>query len=250
MGTGFSFQIEVPDGEESVAGAAIVEAVRWLHWVDATFSTYRPDSEISRLANGDLAEQDCHPEVRSVLDLAEQLRVDTDGWFDIEAGGRLDPSGVVKGWSIERASEILAGHGCTDHLVEGGGDIRMRGAPSPGSSWRVALVHPFALGSFCAVLAPAGLGAVATSGTYERGFHVIDPHSGRPVRHTVAATVIGSDITTADAYATAALAMGGERAIAWLEPRPGFEAMVIDHLGRAVETSGFARHRLEQAAGG
>ncbi len=97
----------------------------WLRWVDATFSTYRPDSEISRLGRGERF--DPHPLVREVLDRCEELRVETDGWFDACAGGRLDPSGYVKGWAVERA----AGYGRGRCLIDAGGDVVLRG------EWRV-----------------------------------------------------------------------------------------------------------------
>jgi thiamine biosynthesis lipoprotein len=84
---------------------------------------------------------------------------------------------------------------------------------------------------------------VATSGTYQRGAHVIDPHRGRAATELAAVTVIGPTLTLADAYATAALAMGN-RAAGWLEAIPDHEAMFVDTAGLAWETSRFASFRL------
>jgi thiamine biosynthesis lipoprotein len=242
MGTVVAFEVR---GQPAGAPAAIEEAVAWLHWVDATFSTYRPDSEISRLDRGALTEDVCHPEVRHILALCERLRATTNGYFDARATGRLDPSGVVKGWSIERASQMLTAAGCPDHLIDGGGDVRLHGQAGPKIDWRVGVVHPLRLDAYCAAL-HLDHGAVATSGTYQRGYHVIDPHRRRPAADLAAVTVIGAELTMADAYATAALAMG-TAAHVWLEGLPDHEAMVIDTDGRGWETTGFCRYRLDVA---
>ena len=119
--------------------------------------------------------------MRHILALCEGLRTATNGYFDSRAAGRLDPSGVVKGWSIDQASEILTTAGCPDHLIDGGGDVRLRGRAGPNTQWRVAVVHPLRLDAYCAALQLPD-GAVATSGTYERGFHV--PTNGRNHRGT------------------------------------------------------------------
>jgi thiamine biosynthesis lipoprotein len=86
-------------------------------------------------------------------------------------------------------------------------------------------------------------GAVATSGTAERGPHVIDPHSGRAALELASVTVIGADLTRADAYATAALAMG-PAAPAWLSRLQDHEAYVIDAAGMVWSTPGFDRYRV------
>lgn len=180
------------DGDGDVEGA-----FAWLRWVDATFSTYRVDSEISRIDRGELAARDAHPFVRQVLGRCERLRRATRGYFDARAGGRLDPSGLVKGWAAERAWRI-AGGGC----VDAGGDVRVGGRP-----YRVGVRHPHEPGALAAVVRLRD-GAVATSGAYERGTHIVDPHTGRPPRGVLSVTVVAPDLATADAYATAAFAMG------------------------------------------
>lgn len=241
MGTVVTF--EVRGQPAAVARPAIQQAVAWLRWVDATFSTYRPDSEINRLDRGALAAATCHPLVRQILALCERLRATTNGFFDARAAGRLDPSGVVKGWSIEQASQILISSGCPDHLIDGGGDVRLHGRAGPDAQWLVGVVHPLRRDAYCAAL-QLHEGAVATSGTYERGFHVIDPHQRRPATGLAAVTVIGAELTMTDAYATAALAMGAA-APAWLEGLAGHQGMVIDSEGRGWQTSGFYRYQVQ-----
>ena len=174
----------------------------WLRWVDATFSTYRDDSEIARLARGEL--DDPHPLVREVLARCEALRVETDGYFDARAGGSLDPSGYVKGWAVERAAAFGRGR----FLIDAGGDIVLRG------TWRVGIRHPYERDRLAAAITVSDC-AVATSATYERGSHILDPHTGRPAAGLSSVTVVGRDLGTADAYATAAFAAGDPR---WTAP--------------------------------
>lgn len=207
-------------------------AFAWLRWVDATFSTYRPDSEVSRLARGEPLAP--HPLVAEVLVRCEALRAETDGWFDACATGRLDPSGLVKGWAVDRAAALLEAAGARDWCVNAGGDLRARG------TWRVGVQHPREPGKVAAVVELRD-GAVATSGAYERGEHVLDPHTGRPPTGVLSVTIAGRDLATADAYATAAFAMG-ERGPAWTAER-GLAAMTIVAPGRVLTTPGFDRLR-------
>lgn len=242
MGMAVSIDVRaVPRCSPELAGA-IAEVVAWLHRVDTTFSTYIPDSQISRIAAGTLSPGDADPEVIAILRLGDELRDVTGGYFDVRAGGVLDPSGVVKGWAVDRASELLAARGFDHHCVNAGGDLRARGRPGPGRRWRLGIAHPHVSGALAAVVEIDG-GAVATSGTAERGPHVIDPHSGRAALELASVTVIGADLTRADAYATAALAMG-PAAPAWLSRLQDHEAYVIDAAGMVWSTPGFDRYRV------
>lgn len=222
---GMPISIDVRDPE--VGPDAVERAFAWLRFVDATFSTYKDDSEISRLNRGELALADAHPEVRSVLARCEQLRAETDGYFDIRAPlcDGVDPSGLVKGWSVDRAARILEVAGTRNYLLYAGGDIRLRGRPTPAERWRVGIQHPLVRDALAAVVEADDL-AIATSGEYERGEHILDPHTGQAPRGVLSVTVVGPDLATADAYATAAFAMGedGPRWTARLAP---YEAMTI-----------------------
>jgi FAD:protein FMN transferase len=245
MGTMVNFEIATTSSRCSPA-EAVAQAVKWLHWVDTTFSTYKADSEINCLDRGEVSIAECCQEVRDILALCEDLKASTAGYFDARASGHLDPSGVVKGWSIERASTLLAAAGWPDHLVEGGGDVRTHGSPGGElGAWQVGITHPFRLDALCAVVR-VGDAAVATSGVYERGLHVIDPHRRVPATALASVTLIGAELVRTDAYATAALAMG-EDARAWLAGLDGYEALVIDAAGRGWETPGFGRLRLTPA---
>ena len=205
----------------------------WLRWVDATFSTYREDSQIRRIDRGELRVADAHPDVQEVLARCERLRKQTGGYFDARAGGSLDPSGLVKGWAVDRAAALLRG----PFMIDAGGDVLLRGGP-----WRVGVRHPLRGDALCAALELSDA-AVATSGAYERGDHVLDPVSGGPARGALSVTVVTRSLARADAFATAAFAMG-RQGPAWTARLRGCEAMTVLEGGEVLCTEGFARHRL------
>lgn len=216
---------------------AMAEVVGWLHRVDAVFSTFRPESDISRIRRGALAVADAGPLVAEVLGLCAEVERETDGFFSSRWDGRLDPTGLVKGWAVERASAILRARGSANHAVGGGGDMQLAGEAAPGVPWRVGVSDPCDVTRLVAVVEGRDF-AVATSGTAERGAHIVDPHTAAPAGAAAAVTVLGPSLTRADAYATAAVAMGA-RALGWLESVPGHEGLVIAADGTAAATSRF-----------
>lgn len=243
---GMAVSIDVRD---DVPGEAVDEVVQWLHHVDATFSTYRPDSPITRLGTGAAALAEMPEEVVDVLALCEVLREDTGGAFDAFVvpapnGSRLDPSGVVKGWAIERAAEILERRGATNFCINAGGDIALRGHARPGQPWRVGIRHPDLPDRSAAVVAGADRLAIATSATYERGAHIIDPATGEPTADVASVTIVGPDLTYADAYATAVFVMGPD-GLEWLtRAHPDYAGFLITRQDTALSTPNFADHRL------
>ncbi|MBO0869787.1 MAG: FAD:protein FMN transferase [Micromonosporaceae bacterium] len=238
MGTAISLQLA------DALPAATVERLAeqtfaWLREVDERFSTYKVDSEVNRLDRGELTAERGSPDLRKVLDACADLWRATDGYFDAHATGRLDPSGYVKGWAVQVASDRLMAAGATNHWINAGGDVRLRGGPAPGMPWRIGIAHPWEKDKVAWVLAGTDL-AIATSGTYERGFHVVDPHTGEAVSALCSVTVVGPDLGTADAYATAVVAMGtpGLDWLARLATRTGYESAVITEDGRAFSSAG------------
>jgi FAD:protein FMN transferase len=217
-------------------------AFAWLREVDATFSTYRDDSDVSRLARGEILLSECRPEVDEVLTRCLALERATGGFFSVRAGGGLDPSGFVKGWAVDGAAARLAAVGAERFCINAGGDVVARGRPAPGQRWRIGVRHPVELDALAAVLEVEDL-AVATSGEYERGAHIRDPHTGRAPEGLLSVTVVGPDLATADAYATAAFAMGADGP-AWTATLAGYDAMCITADRRVLSTPGFARHRV------
>jgi thiamine biosynthesis lipoprotein len=224
MGTVISIDVRDPGIPESVVDAMLVR----LEEIEARFSTYRPGSEISRIARGELAEAHASAEVRFVLGMCDDLYRTTDGWFDARghrADGRLDPSGLVKGWAVEEAALLLDEAGARNYSCNCGGDVIARGEPEPGRPWRVGIRHPDRADAVARVLAVRDL-AVATSGTYERGEHIRDPRTGLAPTGLLSVTVVGPSLTWADVYATTAFAMG-EAGPAWVATHPGYGALAI-----------------------
>jgi thiamine biosynthesis lipoprotein len=211
--------------------------------VDETFSTYKDTSEISAINAGRLALSQASSEMRAIFAMAEQTRRETDGYFDIRRGGRYDPAGIVKGWAIAGAADLLRRAGCANFYVDAGGDIEAAGQNAEGQPWRVGIRNPFHIGQIVKVLAISGCG-VATSGTSIRGQHIDNPHApGRPIDEIVSLTVVGPNVYEADRFATAAFAMG-RRGIFFIEQLAGLEGYLIDADGQATLTSGFGRYVL------
>jgi len=222
------------------ARAALVDSVfDYFEQIDRRFSTYRTDSEISAINRGDVPVKDWSGEMMEVLALAERTRNETGGYFDIrKADGSLDPSGIVKGWAIRNAADIVRKAGTGDFFIEAGGDIQSFGRNASGGDWSVGIRNPFKTDEIIKVVYPRGRG-VATSGTYARGQHIYNPHEpSDAMSDIVSLTVVGSDVLEADRFATAAFAMGRD-GILFIEQTPGLEGYLVDINGRATPTSGF-----------
>jgi thiamine biosynthesis lipoprotein len=233
---GMPIVVDVRDADDA---ADLEPLFDWFRLVDRIFSTYRADSEISRLNRGELSLAEAQPDVREVLARCEELRVETGGFFDVRARSDelVDPSGLVKGWSVDRAAAIADGLGWRNYAINAGGDIRLRGGALPGAEWRVGIQHPLDRTQIVAVVAGRAL-AVATSGAYLRGEHVFDPHTHRPPEGVLSVTITGPDLATADAYATAAFAMGTDGP-SWTARLRGYEGMTLLADGRSLRTPGF-----------
>ena len=238
MGTVVSFDVRLAEESARVPmRAAVADAVVWLHRVDDVFSTYQPGSQVSRLGRGELRLADCDGDVAEVLELCAQVGLESAGYFSSTFGGNLDPTGLVKGWAIQRASELLGSSGSTHHLVNGGGDIQAVGGSAPGTPWQIGIAHPLERGALASVVQLTD-GAVATSGIAERGTHVLDPFTGQPAVALASVTVVGPDLIRSDAYATAAIAMG-DRARGWLEGCAGYQGFAVAADGLGWWTSGY-----------
>lgn len=139
----------------------------------------------------------------------------------------------------------VSGHawqaGARSYCINAGGDVLVRGRPASAPHWRIGIRHPFLLDRVAAVVAATDL-AIATSGAYERGEHIVDPHTGCAPIGVLSVTIVGPDLGTADAYATAAYAMG-RNGPAWTAQlvAGGYEAMTILDDETVLFTPGFPR---------
>ncbi len=256
MGMPISVHLRGDAARAPFAEDAVLAAFDTLRAIDTLFSTYRGDSEVCRLDRGDLTIHEAHPLMSEVIGLCELARTRTGGAFDAHragpAGGRVrfDPTGLVKGWAVERVATVLTEATGCDVSVNAGGDIAsqitggVRRRPSP--PWRIGVEDPRDYSRLLAVL-PLSTGGVATSGTARRGGHIVAPHDGSPVTELASVTVIGPSLLWADVYATAAFVKGSE-ALAWLETLPGYEGIVVDRTGvRATRKLPLATPRIRPA---
>ena len=206
------------------------EVINQLREVDQIFSTYRNDSIINRLDRGELLIEECPPEVAEVLNLGRQAERQSDGAFSInlplpDRRRRLDPSGVVKGWAVQRAAGFLDALDDTDYCLSAGGDLVCHTADPGRPAWRIGIENPHDTMSLIAVV-PIRSGAVATSGTAHRGSHLIDPRTNQHPSGIASATVIADTLTWADIDATAAYVQG-RHAARWLGTRPIRSALIV-----------------------
>jgi thiamine biosynthesis lipoprotein len=209
------------------------EVFAWFHRVDRTFSTFRPDSAISRLRA--FGPGGAPALVEEVLDRCSELYPTTDGWFDAWPDGpegRVDPSGYVKGWSVDVAAALLEGGGIAGYCLAAGGDVKVAGHGPGGRPWRIGIQHPGERHAVAAVLQGGPL-AVATSGAYERGAHI----RGRAGSSLLSVTVAGPRLGTADALATALFAADGADG-GWFGRFPGYDYLTIGADARVRWTPG------------
>jgi FAD:protein FMN transferase len=205
--------------EADAAWAAVLETLRA---ADRVFSTYRTDSVVSLVNAGALALDDAPADVHEVLAIAARTERATDGAFSVWRDGRLDPSGVVKGWATQRASAALRALPDTDVCLSAGGDLV---GWSAGEPWRIGIEDPRDPTRLVATV-PLTDGAVASSGTAHRGAHLVDARTGSAPEGIAGVTVLAASLTDADVDATAAFALGTD-ALAWLRRRVGRTGLVV-----------------------
>ncbi len=209
----------------------------YFHYVDNTFSTFKHTSEISKINNNLIEKSGYSKDMKKILRLAVQTKKETDGYFDIRRRGRVDPSGIVKGWAIHNAAVMLRRAGYANYYVEAGGDIEVAGNNPEGTSWTIGIRNPFNIKEIVKKVSLHNRG-IATSGTYARGDHIYNPITKMPVADIVSLTVIGPDALAADRYATAAFAMGSG-GIQFIDRIKELEGYMIDTKGIATMTRGF-----------
>ncbi len=209
-------------------------------YVDEKFSPYKATSEVTKINNGQIKSGKYSQEMQTVLELSEKTKKETGGFFDIAHNGSSDPSGIVKGWAIHNAANILRKMGLKNFYVEAGGDIEVSGRNKDGNLWTVGIKNPFNPEQIVKMVCLDEKG-IATSGTYLRGQHIYNPKSAGPITDIISLTVIGSNIYEADRFATAAFAMGRD-GINFIDGLEGLEGYMIDVRGQATLTTGFEKY--------
>jgi len=227
---GIPMSIDIRDGGD--AAPAAERAFGVLRAADRRFSTYRPDSEVSR-ANAGMREEQPSADFEEVVAIGEAAAVASRGAFRVRRlDGTWDLDGVVKGWAAARAARELDAAGFRDYCLNAGGDVIVSGSPGGGRPWTVGIRSPHSPAAMLTALQVTG-GAVATSGAYERGEHIVDGRTGSPARSLLSATVVADDLTTADVWATAVFALGAE-GIPLALAAGARGVLVVDAAGRPV----------------
>lgn len=236
---GMPITVEVHD--IGVTPQDLKEIFTYFRSVDEQFSPYKKTSEVSKINRNELSLSQVSREMREVIELAEQTKLQTNGFFDVYYNGYFDPSGIVKGWAIQHAATMLKEKGLNDFAVNAGGDVQVSGISSTGEYWKIGIKNPFRVDEIVKVVHIKDQG-VATSGNYIRGEHIHTPKKvRRGGKNMSSLTVIGPTICDADRFATAGFAMG-EKGIYFIDSLDGFEGYMIDSDGIATMTRGFAKY--------
>lgn len=235
---GMTAKIEIAD--KNAKKEDVDEIIRYFHKIDERFSTYKKTSEIERINTGIIKNSEYSIEMKKILSLCEETEKETNGYFTAKINGKLDPSGIVKGYALWQAGKLLKKLGYKNYFVEIGGDIEICGFCKNSKKWKVGIQNPFDTKEIVKVVYLTNKG-IATSGNYIRGSHIINPISGRKANDIASTTVIGPNIYDADRFATAAFAMG-EKGIFFIESLKGFEGYMIKNDKKAVFTSGFEKY--------
>lgn len=245
MGMPISVRLRGPGVRDPAAESVVDDVFAWLRRVDAVFSAYRPDSELNRHRRKELTLAACDPMLAEVFELCTEAAQRTDGWFDPQVsthGGRLlDPAGIVKGWAVQGAGELLSTLGGCDHYINAAGDITMLVRESSAPPWRLGIADPHH-GDRLVDVVTWRTGGMATSGTAARGGHVYNPFTGKSATELASVTVVGPELLWADVYATAALARGSA-AQQWLSTLDGYEHFAVTADGQYWHSDGWAALR-------
>jgi thiamine biosynthesis lipoprotein len=237
MGTVFRFTFSAQDQEQ--VNQLLPLAHQMLIEADQTFSTYKSDSEISRIRRGELAVDAASFDVKQIYQVCDYWNLVTQGGFNAkDRAGLWDPSGVVKGWAAQSACNFLIANGIRDFSLNAGGDVLI-GPAASGALERVGIARPISIAEtglhagWILDLSGTDFRAVATSGIAERGQHIWGESSD-----LVQVTVVGKDLIDADVWATALFASGVELLTEF--SKTDLEALLLFADGSEQRTAGFS----------
>ena len=213
MGIPVSIHLRGGDVSGPDAAAAVWAAYDSLRQMDEVFSTYRSESDVSRLRREEVVIEDCDPRVAEALRIGEEAERATHGSFTVllptgDGDLAFDPTGLVKGWAVDLAAKHLRVLPGASFCINAGGDLLVGAHPDlplhgPAAiGWRIGIEDPHDRRSIASTVTLTH-GAVATSGTAARGAHLYDPASGEMVSRAGSVTVIGPTLLWADIWATA-----------------------------------------------
>ena len=232
--------VAIPDAKDKTVFDTVFT---YLRDVDLTFSPYRDDSEVSLFNNGTLKKDDLSADVQHVFDQCEYYSRLTNGYFSAYYSRQFDPSGYVKSWAMQQAAHIIEAAGYQTYLMNIAGDMIGSGESR---IWNIAIQDPLQKD---AVLGVAKLHnqSIATSGSYERGSHIVNPLTRSADSDLISVSIYGDDVIVADVFATTCVAMGSKEAEAFMSQHPSYAALFIKKDGSKTSLNGFTLAKMQIA---
>ena len=230
--------------DDFAKGNDIDEVFSYLRGIDERFSTYNDRSEMTKINLGFIDAFHYSSEMKEILSLSEQTKIETNGFFNIERNFKIDPSGIVKGYAITKAAYKLRKKGYSNFYIEIAGDIEVAGHNNKNEKWSVGIQNPFNTDEIIKIVKVTNCG-IATSGNYRNGLHIYDPKSGIVVDEIKSMSIIGKSAYDADRFATAAFAMG-EKGLEFIEKKAGLEGFMVTSDHRGHMTSGFDKFQIHK----
>lgn len=226
---GIPISVDIPSATKDTV---FDTAFKRLRTIDESFSTYKSNSELSLYRSGEIKGQNLSSQMLQVQEACESWQDKTDGYFSAWFLGKFDPTGYVKGWAMQQAGEVIKQAGFKSFCIGAGGDILAYG----NKTWKIGLQNPFDKKTIINVIDLKNQ-AIATSGNYERGQHIINPKTKKPSNFWASITIVGPDIIGTDVLATACFAME-EKAPAYMAVQDKYEFLAVDRLGHIVCSEG------------
>jgi thiamine biosynthesis lipoprotein len=172
-----------------------------------------------------------------------------------EKGMRINLAGILQGYGVRRAAEVMKQAGISGGLINGSGDVYCWGHQPDGSGWRVAIGDPARPHTVSSWLTVSDM-AVVTAGNYEQYFtvggkyygHIINPHTGYPATGLRSVTIICPDVELADALDDAVFVLGPVEGLALINRLKGVNATVITDAGETLVSKGMQLNPYHSAA--
>ena len=288
MGTFVTITVHHPDKE--AASDAVEAAFSEISRIEDLLSSYKEDSEVSRL-NRDKYLESYSSDFMANIEKSIYYGVKSQGSFDITVQPILDlyiesfsalkrpPTdeeikeelkkvdynkidfelnkiiigedqkitlgGIAKGYSVDKAIDVLKKKGILHALVNAGGDMRAIGNKYGSSKWSIALANPRDKEDYITIIELADK-AIVTSGDYERYFnenksfhHIVDPRTGYSATELMSVTIVADNAFDADAISTSVFVLGKEKGLELIESLTGVEGLLITKDKEIINSNGF-----------
>jgi len=229
---GMPISVDIP---KATTTDVFQEVFAFFRQVDARFSPYIDSSEVSLFSNSNGKQSKISSDLADIIEQCAHYEHLTDGYFSAYYSGSFDPSGYVKAWAINIVSSIITRNGYDTFLINIAGDMIARGNTKV---WNVGIQDPLDIQAMLGTVQLTNQ-AIATSGTYERGSHIYNPHTKVNTTDLLSVTVYGDDIIKADVFATTLMAMSYEKAYSFMQKQPDYAALIVKQNGEAQLLNGF-----------